>query len=212
MTDEAPGLPPAKKPRSAKRIGSSGANVKHLTDAQRNTADDKQLSESPGPKEAAESMKQINEMAESIGLKDAAESIRRIQEKLRDSPGLTAMAESVKRINDIAELSGVKNISESIERLKSLAVRPFPAISPDVYKIPPLPERPEVGLLRAVHEELQSMAGVLAAGAQQTAVMVEVTQANLTAVQAVVEELTKDREASARRIAASFGSLPSYLQ
>ncbi len=58
-------------------------------------------------------------------------------------------------------------------------------------------ERPEIGLLRDVHGELEGMATLLTESARQMAGMANITKANLTALQAVITELQETRRAAA---------------
>jgi hypothetical protein len=61
-----------------------------------------------------------------------------------------------------------------------------------------------VSVLHEVHAELEGMASILNEGARQSQVMVEITTASLTALQAVINELKTSRESADRSNKALF--------
>jgi hypothetical protein len=69
---------------------------------------------------------------------------------------------------------------------------------PSLADLAPPADVQAVGVLHQVHAELQGMAAILNVSRQQTAAMVQVTQANLTAVQAVIAELRETRASQDR--------------
>jgi hypothetical protein len=135
----------------------------------------------------------LNLLGDSPGLKAQIAALN----QLTDSPATKAMLES---IAGLKESPAMRAMTESMEHLNLMSKRPamdirIPELSPKLAKLGP---PPQVALLQAVHSQLKGMADVLSESAQQTAEMVAATKANLTAVQAVVEELRESRRAADR--------------
>jgi len=105
---------------------------------------------------------------------------------------------TIASLNRFAASPGLKAVSEAVARLNQMPTRAaidIPALNTKLARIPP---RPEIGLLKDLHSQLQGMANLLTESRAQTAEMVEVTKANLTAALTVVEELRETRKASDR--------------
>lgn len=134
-------------------------------------------------------------------LTNAQKNMDAISKQLADSPLMKATAEAaLLNAQSVADSPVLKGWSEAVKRLDEISKRPLVdlRIPSSVYNIPTPRERPEIGLLRAVHEELAGMAKLLAESGRQTADMAEVSRVNLTALPTVVGELQEARRASAR--------------
>jgi hypothetical protein len=100
----------------------------------------------------------------------------------------------------LANLTGLSEIIKGLQvTLPTIRVPDLSA----AYKIPPIAPRPEIGLLAEVHAELEGMAKLLGESGRQAVDMVEVTranlaatQANLTALNAVIGELQISKKAA----------------
>jgi hypothetical protein len=91
-------------------------------------------------------------------------------------------------------------LGESIERLGKMPSLDLnfkmPSIDPILTKpLPPI-QRAEVGLLRQVHAELVGLAKLISETSKQTTANVELTRANLTALQAMLAEMQASRKSA----------------
>ena len=144
---------------------------------------------------------ELNRTLASPAVKQAAESVRRLSGTFAVTPMMKALADSVKLPDTTAFSLG--EIGKSLERLRLASVMPMPRLqipefNATLAKLGPRPEVVTVQVLNQMHTELEGMAVVLAESARQQAVLIEVTQANVTATQALIVESQKSRS-SARR-------------
>lgn len=102
-------------------------------------------------------------------------------------------------IQEIIDSPASKVLQETIDKLNALPKFDFKV--PDrVYDLPlPLPaDERTVAMLQRVRAELEGLAVLTTEGGRQTAAVVEVTKANLTALKTVIAELQESRKSSDR--------------
>jgi len=118
-----------------------------------------------------------------------ASAVRAIQEVL-NSPANRALQDAIQA------LIAIPKIDFKLPELPT-----FDYTIPDqVYNVPlPLPaDERTVAMLNQVHSELVGLGVLMGEGARQTSAVVEVTKANLIALQTVIAELKETRESSHR--------------
>lgn len=150
------------------------------------------------------------------GLQDALKRQSELRSILGDASSLKFMQDMVnpaglKLIGDLSP--SLKLLGDSLERLGKLPqpILPIQPSRPYTIPMPPPPDARTVSVLTEVHAELEGMASVLTEGARQTQVMVEVTTASLTALQAVIDELKISRKASDASNRVLFGLTVALL-
>jgi hypothetical protein len=126
-------------------------------------------------------------------LKAEFEKSREAMNDLISSPTMEAIEAAIK-----APMP--KGLQDALNDLNRLPASRFDYRDPAFQELlnpTPADER-TVTLLRRVHAELEGLASLLTEGAQQTAAVVEVTKANLTALSSVIDELKTSRRSSDR--------------
>jgi hypothetical protein len=118
---------------------------------------------------------------------------------------LAASSASRQALEEILASPVAKTLQDAINQLNQLPKFDIevPNSIYDPALLLPADER-TVSMLKKVHAELEGLGRLLNEGARQTASVVEVTKANLTALQTVVGELEKSRVSSNRSSTALF--------
>jgi len=122
-------------------------------------------------------------------------------EQLLNSPAIQAARDDLQRLIDSPLDAAIKALGESLPRLDK---KQFELPQNSLADLPQPADERAVAVLHQVHAELQGMAAILNESRQQTAAMMQVTQANLTAVQAVIGELRETRTSAGRSNTALF--------